>query len=257
MGIGTLINHRLPAAFVKHIFGSGVGYGTLPAVDERFIIHALRGPLSANALKVSPTLAITDAAVLVRLFSPLRPPSHIRCGFIPHNDSLENFDWSRVCELAGIRFISCQWEVDRVLQAMGACEVLLCEAMHGAIIADTLRIPWIPISLYDDVLTFKWEDWLASLNMHYQPHRIQALYSDNVLPLKNRLKAKTKRLLKQSGIWQNDWTPPPPPATGERELHLAADKLRKLSAQEGNLSDDATISRHLERYQELLHKLSR
>lgn len=37
--------------------------------------------------------------------------------------------------------------------------------MHGAIVADTYRIPWIPIKLYPYINEFKWNDWALSLNI--------------------------------------------------------------------------------------------
>ena len=39
--------------------------------------------------------------------------------------------------------------------------------MHGAIIADTLRIPWIPISTRPSINTFKWLDWCESMELEY------------------------------------------------------------------------------------------
>jgi succinoglycan biosynthesis protein ExoV len=259
VGIGTLLNDTLPTTPILHIFGSGVGYGKgLPIVDERFVIHALRGPLSAGALKVSDELAVTDAAILIRLFMPRRPEPRARCGLIVHNSSLEQFDWSIACELAGIRFISCQWEVERVLQALGECEIVLCEAMHGAIVSDALRIPWIPLSLYGAVLNFKWEDWLASLDMRYAPRRITSLHSDYLLSPMDQRKARLKRFLRRCGIWRENWTPPHPSfTTGKRELHQAAEELRRLAAESGCLSDDKIINLHMERYQELLSRLPR
>jgi len=50
--------------------------------------------------------------------------------------------------------------------------VLIAEAMHGAIVADALRVPWIPVRSSDSVLAFKWRDWCASLNLTYSPHAI-------------------------------------------------------------------------------------
>jgi succinoglycan biosynthesis protein ExoV len=36
VGIGTLLNHRLPAAPLKHVFGSGHGYGRKPVIDGQW-----------------------------------------------------------------------------------------------------------------------------------------------------------------------------------------------------------------------------
>jgi succinoglycan biosynthesis protein ExoV len=68
-------------------------------------------------------------------------------------------------------------------------EVLLTEAMHGAIIADSLRVPWIPIVSNPSILSFKWDDWCQSLSLEYQPVYIKRLHhprhkSDLLQPLR-------------------------------------------------------------------------
>jgi succinoglycan biosynthesis protein ExoV len=47
--------------------------------------------------------------------------------------------------------------------------------MHGAIAADALRIPWIPIITSPRMLTFKWQDWCSSLGLKYKPYYILPL----------------------------------------------------------------------------------
>ncbi|MEP7113232.1 MAG: polysaccharide pyruvyl transferase, partial [Ilumatobacteraceae bacterium] len=50
VGIGTLINNRLPSDAFKIVFGTGVGYGEpVPTVDQNWKIYCVRGPLSARA----------------------------------------------------------------------------------------------------------------------------------------------------------------------------------------------------------------
>jgi succinoglycan biosynthesis protein ExoV len=41
--------------------------------------------------------------------------------------------------------------------------------MHGAIAADTLRVPWIPYRCSTNIGTFKWQDWCASMDLKYEP----------------------------------------------------------------------------------------
>ena len=71
-------------------------------------------------------------------------------------------------------FIDPGGEVDEVLAAIRGCELVVAEAMHGAIIADALRIPWIPVRCYDHILDFKWRDWCESLQLRYEPAILDA-----------------------------------------------------------------------------------
>jgi succinoglycan biosynthesis protein ExoV len=109
---------------------------------------------------------ITDAAVLVRA---VRGPRHgqptMKFGFVPHCESNRWFEWSSISAELGFHHIDVRWDVERVMAEMSRCEVLICEAMHGAIVADALRIPWIPVSCYDDISEFKWRDWLSTVEL--------------------------------------------------------------------------------------------
>ena len=40
--------------------------------------------------------------------------------------------------------------------------------MHGAIVADTLRVPWIPVRTNPKILPFKWLDWCQSVKLPYR-----------------------------------------------------------------------------------------
>jgi succinoglycan biosynthesis protein ExoV len=86
VGIGTLLNDRLPAAPRTVIFGAGVGYNGPPRLDRSWKIYCVRGPLSARALGLSADMAVTDPALLTRELTN----SHSRSGprwkyaFMPH-----------------------------------------------------------------------------------------------------------------------------------------------------------------------------
>jgi succinoglycan biosynthesis protein ExoV len=45
--------------------------------------------------------------------------------------------------------------------------------MHGAIIADYFRTPWIPVKISRKILDFKWHDWCESIDVQYEPVLLQ------------------------------------------------------------------------------------
>ncbi|WP_332671498.1 polysaccharide pyruvyl transferase family protein [Aromatoleum sp.] len=259
VGIGTLLNHRLPDAPVKHIFGSGYGYGELPRIDGRFVFHAVRGYGTARMLGLSEKTVVTDAAVLLKTVAFERAPAaRHRIGFIPHCQSSRYFDWESVCAELGFKYISAEWDVDTVLREMTSCEALVCEAMHGAIAADTLRIPWIPVSCYDYISSFKWEDWLSTLELPYAPARITSLYDiERSFSPGLKIKNHVKRGLRAVGAWSPNWTPPPRRKTGREEFDRAADELRVAVRGPQYLSRDEVLDAHVYRYLELLDSMKR
>ncbi|WP_310428401.1 polysaccharide pyruvyl transferase family protein [Chamaesiphon sp. VAR_48_metabat_135_sub] len=173
IGIGTLINewlpYRTPAAQQRIVFSTGVGYGDgLPQRESIDRIYAVRGPLSARALELAPELAVTDGAVLLRrCFQPLSQKL-FRFAYMPHWQQAD-CDWQLICQELGWNYIDPRWSIAQILAAISQTEVLLAEAMHGAIVADALRVPWIPIVTNEGVLTFKWHDWCQSLGLEYTP----------------------------------------------------------------------------------------
>lgn len=184
VGIGTLINDALPRRTSKAkqriIFGTGAGfpgsgYESMPQIDDSYTIYCLRGPLSAKALEVSQDLAITDGAILVRrLFDYQKQPKKYRFSYMPHYN-FAGAGWAKVCQDIGFGYIDPSWPVEEVLSSIAQTEILLSEAMHGAILADAFRVPWIPIKTNPSILEFKWQDWCQSVGVEYRPIAMKRL----------------------------------------------------------------------------------
>ena len=174
VGIGSILDSRIPHPPRKVVFGTGIGYGRLPALDERWHIYCVRGPLTAQALGLPPGIAITDPAALTATV-PLPPvPQRYSVSFMPHFRTPAllagpGVDVRGACEDAGIHYIDPSCGVDDVLTDIRSSGVLIAEAMHGAIVADALRVPWTPVKLYTHVLDLKWWDWCKSLGLEYEP----------------------------------------------------------------------------------------
>lgn len=182
VGTGTLLNHRLPERVARAkrviVFSSGVGYERpLKQIPDHWQILCVRGPLSAKALGLPREKAITDGGILVnRCFYPTAHRTHAY-GFMPHihHANFAQAAWQQICKTADVRYIDPRWPIEQVLTAISEVNVLLAEAMHGAIVADALRTPWIPIVTSPRILRFKWLDWCASIGVAYRPQYLSAL----------------------------------------------------------------------------------
>ncbi|HBB31062.1 MAG TPA: succinoglycan biosynthesis ketolase [Cyanobacteria bacterium UBA8803] len=180
VGLGTLLNDNLPnktrKAYRKVIFSTGVGYGSgLPKLDESYKIYCVRGLLSAQALGLPTKLAVTDGAVLVRRLLNINNRKVERFAYMPHYE-MAGEGWRAVCEDLGFGYIDPRWSTEKILSLINQTEVLLTEAMHGAIVADALRIPWVPIVTNPTILAFKWQDWCSSIGLEYRPVQMKRLH---------------------------------------------------------------------------------
>ncbi|NER31940.1 MAG: polysaccharide pyruvyl transferase family protein [Symploca sp. SIO1C4] len=180
IGIGTVINNLLPSRVPNAreivIFSSGVGYEKgIPVIDDTWKIYCLRGPLSTQKLGLDASVAVVDGAILLRrLWQPPESNKVNRWAFMPHihHANFGNAVWKSICAEIGVDYIDPRWSVEQVLSAINQTEVLLAEAMHGAIAAEALRVPWVPISTSARILPFKWYDWCASIDVEYQPRYV-------------------------------------------------------------------------------------
>jgi succinoglycan biosynthesis protein ExoV len=227
LGIGTLLNDRLPPARARVVFGTGCGIGGPPSVSPSWTFYAVRGPLSAKALGLDPEYAVTDPAILVsHLVPPANSPKRFSFSYMPHyRNACET--WQRACERIGFGYIDPRRPIEEVLQATQSTKVLLAEAMHGAIIADTLRVPWIPIRSGDKILRFKWEDWCFSMEVPYEPRTTLALWEGT--SVKERARTAIKGL-------------------------LASVQLLRASRSIATLSSDAVFMRNRGRFDQLLDR---
>jgi succinoglycan biosynthesis protein ExoV len=159
------------------VLGSGAGTGPLPKrwPNDAWSILGVRGPLTARLLE-RPDSAITDGAALLSITKELMPePAERRhVAFFPHYNSVRASRWREVCDQVGLVFIDPHWTPSQVLGALAGSRLVLAEAMHGAIVADTLRIPWIPLVCSPEISSFKWTDWTMSLVLPYRPISIPA-----------------------------------------------------------------------------------
>ncbi len=233
VGVGTLLNEeRLGPLRDRRllIVGSGVGYGAqeigLPLPDT-WDIRAVRGPQSARALGLPPERGIIDPAVMVSELDAFRAiPTAGPPIFVPHHASLGRHDWAAACAAAGLDYVSPAGEAHAVIARIAAAPLVLAESMHGAIIADAFRVPWVPLRVNHRFNAAKWRDWAGSLDLAF-----------DIPPLFPTLDAAFAMLPKRRGL------------RVQRRLRVLAERpavvraLRRAVQRPGLLSDAALYAR--------------
>ena len=63
---------------------------------------------------------------------------------------------------------------EETVQRIRKAKLVIADAMHAAIVADALRVPWIPVAISPQSNSFKWLDWALSLNLPYNPTTLPA-----------------------------------------------------------------------------------
>jgi succinoglycan biosynthesis protein ExoV len=201
LGIGSIFNADfVPLSRTRgkrmFVLGSGAGYFALPPGWEHWTILAVRGPLTAE-LVGQPKVAATDSAALLSVLPQIvrLAPERNATLFIPHHSSADYGQWDKVAAAAGMTLLDPRWPVPVVMEHFSRAKLVVTEAMHGAIVADTLRIPWIPITIAPDTLPFKWRDWTLSLDLPYEPITVSA--SSGWEMLHHRV---LKKIAKKNGV---------------------------------------------------------
>lgn len=177
VGIGSILTGKLnELAGTKLIMGSGywpIQAGKPDLTSCRIV--SVRGPLSCQALGLDEKLAITDPAILIAtlISRPTKLANEI--GFMPHHITHNMFDCAKIAKIAGVRYIDPTGPMHTVLNALIESPKVLVEAMHGAIVADAMGVPWQRVSIFNakdsskESVNFKWKDWGDSLSVETAP----------------------------------------------------------------------------------------
>jgi succinoglycan biosynthesis protein ExoV len=250
LGIGSILWDFLPKAPKKIVMGSGYGgYTDKPNLqDGSWDVAFVRGPRTAKALNLDPKLAITDAAILTRFMNLPAQTKKYKVSFMPHWESISRGNWQRVCEHAGINYIDpTDPNVLASLQAIQQTELLITEAMHGAILADTLRVPWLALEPIFPLHRNKWFDWSESMSIDL---KFNATPSSSIKDLWSH-KTGNRGLGKRSEQVGNLFS-----FTDSYFIDRAAEKLLILAKNHGQMSNENTFFEKSEMALEQLSKYS-
>lgn len=182
IGIGSVLGsdflkNKIRQRSRKIVFGTGFRPSNNSFdLDLSWDIAFLRGPLSAYSLNQKNNF-ISDAAYAYALTSEYsiakEEPKKYKYSLFPYFRSAENINWEKIAKRLGVHYISPLSEngVESTLLEIAQSNYIITEAMHGAILADVLRVPWhrflFSSYIYEgpDVSDFKWNDWLFSINI--------------------------------------------------------------------------------------------
>jgi len=174
-GIGTIISRSImPTATKWVVFSSGAGYAPPPADfgGPRWNVLAVRGPLTCRLLGLPPEKGVIDGAALLstlKRFAPLPESERKGIVFMPHYESLRVGEWREVCRRSGFEFLDPHVDSNQVVERIRSAKLVLADAMHAAIVADSLRVPWIPLVSSPQINSLKWLDWTLSVDVPYKP----------------------------------------------------------------------------------------
>jgi succinoglycan biosynthesis protein ExoV len=175
IGIGTILDRHLPTRGLNVVLGSGTGYAPPPDIranPAQWCVYGVRGPLTAQLLDLPREAVLTDPAILLADHERWRDKPRGESGnviFVPHWKSVRFGQWQAACELAKIEFVDPCGDARNVIDRIAGARLVIAESMHAAIIADALRVPWVPVVLSREVAPFKWADWAATVGLEYTP----------------------------------------------------------------------------------------
>ncbi|MGR9172683.1 polysaccharide pyruvyl transferase family protein [Hyphomicrobiales bacterium] len=248
LGIGSILHkHGYPSEAIKHVLGSGyAGYGSPPEInDGSWNIVFVRGPRTAATLGLPPEKAIADGAILLRTIDLPEPREQSEVAFMPHYESLNRGFWPEACKLAGIKLIDPTRDLDEIIGQIRGAKLLVTEAMHGAIVADALRTPWVSARPIYSGHHAKWLDWAEALSLDLRQPR---LWPSSIAELYTRL---TRRGSPESIVGRLNKRAVATPANAIL-TYAAAKRLQQLAKMDPQLSRDDVIERQTQRAQEAI-----
>lgn len=258
IGVGSILNTRIiPASSRYLVLGAGSGFGELPKVSDtsRWDVRFVRGPMTAKNLGLDAEAFATDPAALIARLPEFAGTDRSGTAFIPHchSDASRFYDWPSICNAAGLDYISPRADSLAVIQAISRSERVISESMHGAILADAFRIPWLPVAQLDRFNHFKWQDWAASLELDIAITPLPAV--PTLRPRHGRFgpKGLYKALVgKRPKMVAHD-----PTGRDIDRTRLALERaLTRLGGKRFNLSDGHVLEHRLDRIQAIFDQTS-
>ncbi|MDF2177297.1 polysaccharide pyruvyl transferase family protein [Aliiglaciecola sp. CAU 1673] len=200
IGIGSIFDGRFSPSPQKLVFGPGArGANALPELDNSWDIRFVRGPLTQAAVQKQGIECpyISDPGLLISEFFEPKSANAQDIGLIPYFRT-EHQPWQEIADRLSFKLISPRLSVEEFANSIRQCRFVVTEAMHGAIIADALRVPWLPYSSITashekETHQFKWTDWCQSVGMEFSELNLPILWNPKKMGIASRLKQAVKK----------------------------------------------------------------
>jgi succinoglycan biosynthesis protein ExoV len=251
LGIGSVLDARHPADRRKIVAGAGFGgYENPASLDASWEIYWVRGPRTARQLGLPTEFGLGDPASLLPLVHRLARHATGTIGFMPHFESLARGNWPEAAAAAGVTLIDPRDAPHAILEQIAGCRMLLSEALHGVIVADALRVPWVALAPVAPIHRAKWLDWADALDLTIRFHALPPSSAREYIETAFTPRRRAIRAgLAQAAALAN--------RIDRRTVHLdrAATSLRQAASAAPQLSNCWTLTRAQDRMLNRLHTL--
>jgi succinoglycan biosynthesis protein ExoV len=262
VGIGTVLTKKrldIQLAEAKEIiiFSSGTWGEKTPILSDKCKVYGVREPRTAERLGLNKNLVIGDGAYLLRNIALAPVEKIFDIGFIPHHGSEQYIDWQAVCDQLGIKFISAKQPVESFLMQLRSCRKIVTEAMHGAITADAMRIPWVPIKFSLLFSEDKWYDFAECMEIQLKFNKLSFI-SQKKMKLPKLIEIGTKKMLSKLLRIKPKWSELifiPIPADLAKSAKLVNELKEIITMAEMHLSTDKKVDEITSRQNDILMKI--
>jgi succinoglycan biosynthesis protein ExoV len=253
LGIGSILDGRHDPRPLKLVAGSGYGgYERRITLDETWRVHWVRGPRTARLLGLPPRLGIGDPGSLIAHAMPPQPAqSGGGIAFMPHFESASRGAWAEAAAAAGVTLIDPRGDPTAIIAAIARCRLLISEALHGVIVADALRRPWVALQPLAPIHRPKWFDWADTLGLRLTFHHLapsSTLERAHLSPF-TRYHAGRTWLRRHGGTLRA--------IARDRHIERAAMTLRRAAMADPLLSTDIAFDRTRDRMLDAIDGLRR
>lgn len=173
VGLGSILHGNRLRPYKSQIAVMGPGYNRGETLDadtyRRCRFYAVRGPLTKAKFALDDSVAMLDPGSLVPDLQAPAKKSHQRALFIPHRANLleqsYRFPLNDIATQARLELVSPALDSRIVLERISGASLVVTESLHGAIVADAYRVPWVAVKFGPLFTPYKWQDWGSSLGV--------------------------------------------------------------------------------------------